>query len=154
MKTRQNECGAAAGECALVAPLLLRRTRGIAEFGRADHVRAITPTEVTGPTFAATLNAFDFSLGAPKLGTSVLGLTNEEASMIRRLIAAVAAMLLVSLGMVLLLSCVGGADLRAMAGMETGKVLAVEKRMPERTSAELFILLLGPAVPDIIRTFR
>ncbi len=73
--------------------------------------------------------------------------------MIRRLIAAIAAVLLVTLGAVLLVSCVGGADLRAMAGMETGKVLVVEKHVPE-TSAELFIQPLGPAVPDAIRAFR
>ena len=55
---------------------------------------------------------------------------------IRRLIAAIAAMLLAGVGAVLLLSYVGRADLRAMAGMETVKVLVVEKRVPEGTPAE------------------
>jgi pilus assembly protein CpaB len=55
---------------------------------------------------------------------------------IRRLIAAIAAMLLAGVGAVLLLSYVGRADLRAMAGMETVKILVVEKRVPEGTPAE------------------
>ena len=55
---------------------------------------------------------------------------------VRRLIAAIAAMLLAGVGAVLLLSYVGTADLRAMAGMETVKVLVVEKRVPEGTPAE------------------
>ena len=45
-------------------------------------------------------------------------------------------MLLAGVGAVLLLSYVGKADLRAMAGMETVKVLVVEKRVPEGTPAE------------------
>jgi len=55
---------------------------------------------------------------------------------IRRLIAAIAAMLLAGLGAVLLLSYVGKADQRAMAGMETVRVLVVEKRVAEGTPAE------------------
>jgi pilus assembly protein CpaB len=55
---------------------------------------------------------------------------------IRRLIAALAAMLLAGVGAVLLLSYVGTADLRAMAGMETVRVLVVEKPVPEGTPGE------------------
>jgi pilus assembly protein CpaB len=55
---------------------------------------------------------------------------------IRRLIAAIAALLLAGVGAVLLLSYVGTADVRAMAGMETVKVLVVQKRVPEGTPAE------------------
>jgi pilus assembly protein CpaB len=55
---------------------------------------------------------------------------------IRRLIAAIAALLLAGLGAVLLLSYVGTADVRAMAGMETVKVLVVQKRIPEGTPAD------------------
>jgi pilus assembly protein CpaB len=55
---------------------------------------------------------------------------------IRRLIAALAAVLLAGVGAVLLLSYVGSADKRAMAGMETVKVLVVQKRVPEGTPAE------------------
>jgi pilus assembly protein CpaB len=55
---------------------------------------------------------------------------------IRRLIAALAALLLAGAGAVLLLSYVGTADLRAMAGMETVRVLVVEKRVAEGTPAE------------------
>jgi pilus assembly protein CpaB len=55
---------------------------------------------------------------------------------IRRLIAVIAAMLLAGVGAVLLLAYVGAADRRAMAGMETVKVLVVEKRVPEGTPAE------------------
>src|ERR671915_258693 len=55
---------------------------------------------------------------------------------IRRLIAALAAVLLAGVGAVLLLSYVGAADRRAMAGMETVQVLVVEKRVPEGTPAE------------------
>jgi len=55
---------------------------------------------------------------------------------IRRLIAAIAAMLLAGVGAVLLLSYVGTADLRAMAGMETVRVLVVEKPVAEGTPGE------------------
>jgi len=55
---------------------------------------------------------------------------------IRRLIAAVAALLLAGVGAVLLLSYVGTADERALAGMEPVKVLVVQKRVPEGTPAE------------------
>jgi pilus assembly protein CpaB len=55
---------------------------------------------------------------------------------IRRLIAAIAAMLLAGVGAVLLLGYVGTADRRAMAGMETVRVLVVERPVPEGTPAE------------------
>jgi pilus assembly protein CpaB len=55
---------------------------------------------------------------------------------IRRLIAAIAAVLLAGVGAVLLLSYVGTADLRAMAGMETVRVLVVKKPVAEGTPAE------------------
>jgi pilus assembly protein CpaB len=55
---------------------------------------------------------------------------------IRRLIAVIAAMLLAGVGAVLLLAYVGSADKRAMAGMETVKVLVVQKRVPQGTRAE------------------
>jgi pilus assembly protein CpaB len=55
---------------------------------------------------------------------------------IRRLIAAIAAMLLAGVGAVLLLSYVGKADLRAMAGMETVRVLVVKRPIAEGTPAE------------------
>jgi pilus assembly protein CpaB len=55
---------------------------------------------------------------------------------IRRLIAAIAALLLAAAGAVLLLGYVRTADLRAMAGMETVEVLVVQKRVPEGTPAD------------------
>jgi pilus assembly protein CpaB len=55
---------------------------------------------------------------------------------VRRLIAAIAAMLLAGVGAVLLLAYVGTADRRAMAGMETVQVLVVEKPVPEGTPGE------------------
>jgi pilus assembly protein CpaB len=55
---------------------------------------------------------------------------------IRRLIAVIAAMLLAGVGAVLLLSYVGAADRRAMAGMETVKVLVVEKRIAQGTPGQ------------------
>jgi pilus assembly protein CpaB len=55
---------------------------------------------------------------------------------IRRLIAAIAAALLAGVGAVLLLSYVGTADLRAMAGMETVRVLVVEKPVAQGTTVE------------------
>src|ERR671916_380412 len=55
---------------------------------------------------------------------------------IRRLIAAIAAMLLAGVGAVLLLGYVGTAERRAMAGMETVQVLVVEKPVPEGTPGE------------------
>ena len=54
----------------------------------------------------------------------------------RRLIAAVAALLLAGIGAVVLTSYVRGADARAMAGMQTGKVLVVTAMVPKGTSAE------------------
>jgi pilus assembly protein CpaB len=55
---------------------------------------------------------------------------------IRRLIAALAAMLLAGVGAVLLLGYVGTADRRAMAGMETVQVLVVEKPVRQGTPGE------------------
>jgi pilus assembly protein CpaB len=55
---------------------------------------------------------------------------------IRRLIAAIAAMLLAGVGAVLLLGYVGTADRRAMAGMETVQVLVVDKPVPRGTPGE------------------
>jgi pilus assembly protein CpaB len=55
---------------------------------------------------------------------------------IRRLIAALAALLLAGVGAVLLLGYVGAADRRAMAGMETVPVLVVVKPVAKGTPAE------------------
>jgi pilus assembly protein CpaB len=55
---------------------------------------------------------------------------------VRRLIAALAAVLLAGLGAVLLLGYVGAADRRAMAGMETVPVLVVAKPVAKGTPAE------------------
>ncbi len=55
---------------------------------------------------------------------------------IRRLIAALAALLLAGVGAVLLLGYVSAADRRAMAGMETVSVLVVVKPVPKGTPAE------------------
>jgi pilus assembly protein CpaB len=55
---------------------------------------------------------------------------------VRRLVAALAAMLLAGVGAVLLLGYVGTADRRAMAGMETVRVLVVEKPVAEGTPGE------------------
>jgi pilus assembly protein CpaB len=55
---------------------------------------------------------------------------------IRRLIAAIAAVLLACVGAVLLVSYVGTADQRAMAGMETVRVLVVQKPVAKGTPAE------------------
>ena len=55
---------------------------------------------------------------------------------VRRLIAALAALLLAGAGAVLLLGYVGAADRRAMAGMETVPVLVVVKPVAKGTPAE------------------
>ena len=55
---------------------------------------------------------------------------------VRRLIAALAALLLAGLGAALLLAYVGAADQRAMAGMETVPVLVVVKPVAKGTPAE------------------
>jgi pilus assembly protein CpaB len=55
---------------------------------------------------------------------------------VRRLIAALAALLLAGVGAVLLLGYVGAADRRAMAGMETVPVLVVVKPVAKGTPAE------------------
>lgn len=57
----------------------------------------------------------------------------------RRVIAAVVALLLASMGAVLLFSYVRGADQRAMAGMETVKVLVVTSPIPEGTAADAIL---------------
>ena len=54
----------------------------------------------------------------------------------RRLFAAIAALVLAGLGAVLLTSYVRGADDRAMAGMQTAKVLVVTTMIPKGTSAD------------------
>lgn len=54
----------------------------------------------------------------------------------RRVIAAIMAILLAAVGGVVLLTYVGAADKRAMAGMETVNVLVVSKLIPEGTPAE------------------
>ena len=51
----------------------------------------------------------------------------------RRIIAAVAALLLAGIGAVVLTSYVRGADARAMAGMQTEKVLVVTTMVPKGT---------------------
>jgi pilus assembly protein CpaB len=56
--------------------------------------------------------------------------------MIRRLIAALAALLLAGVGAVLLLGYVAAADRRAMAGMETVEVLVVTEPVAEGTPVE------------------
>jgi pilus assembly protein CpaB len=55
---------------------------------------------------------------------------------IRRLIAAIAAVLLAGVSAVLLLGYIATADRRAMAGMETVQVLVVEKLVPQGTPGE------------------
>src|SRR4051794_28275219 len=54
----------------------------------------------------------------------------------RRLLAALAALLLAALGAVVLLAYVRGADSRALAGVQTVGVLVVDQPIPEGTPAE------------------
>ncbi|MGY1695434.1 Flp pilus assembly protein CpaB [Geodermatophilus sp. SYSU D00814] len=54
----------------------------------------------------------------------------------RRLLAAVAALVLVAAGTVVLLAYVRGADARALAGVRTVQVLVVDQPIPEGTPAE------------------
>ncbi len=61
---------------------------------------------------------------------------------VRRLIAALAALLLAGAGAVLLLGYVGAADRRAMAGMETVSVLVVVKPVAKGTPAERLTALV------------
>ncbi|MGY1833466.1 Flp pilus assembly protein CpaB [Geodermatophilus sp. SYSU D01180] len=62
----------------------------------------------------------------------------------RRLLAAVAALVLVAAGTVVLLAYVRGADARALAGVRTVEVLVVDQPIPEGTPAE--------EVADLVRT--
>jgi pilus assembly protein CpaB len=64
----------------------------------------------------------------------------------RRLLAALAALLLAATGAVVLLAYVRGADARAMAGVQTVDVLVVDQPVPEGTPAE--------ALADLVRTQR
>ena len=54
----------------------------------------------------------------------------------RRIFAALAALLLAGVGALLLMGYVKGADQRAMAGMDTAKVLVVALPIAQGTSAE------------------
>jgi len=62
----------------------------------------------------------------------------------RRLLAAVAALLLLVVGSVVLLAYVHGADARALAGAHPIAVLVADERIPEGTS--------GDALKDMVRT--
>ena len=61
----------------------------------------------------------------------------------RRLIAAASAALLALLGIVLTLNYVAGADRRAMAGMQTTRVLVVTKPVPQGTPADKLAALVA-----------
>jgi pilus assembly protein CpaB len=62
----------------------------------------------------------------------------------RRLLAALAALLLAATGAVVLLAYVRGADARALAGVQTVDVLVVDRPVPEGTP--------GEALADLVRT--
>ncbi|MCF4122812.1 RcpC/CpaB family pilus assembly protein [Antribacter sp. KLBMP9083] len=62
----------------------------------------------------------------------------------RRIVAALAAVLLAVVGVVLLTGYVTGADRRAMAGMETTTVLVVTKPVAAGTSSESLAKLVAP----------
>jgi pilus assembly protein CpaB len=62
----------------------------------------------------------------------------------RRLLAALAALLLAATGAVVLLAYVRGADARALAGVQTVEVLVVDRLVPEGTP--------GEALTDLVRT--
>ncbi|MGY1641767.1 Flp pilus assembly protein CpaB [Geodermatophilus sp. SYSU D00703] len=62
----------------------------------------------------------------------------------RRLLAAVAALVLVAAGTVVLLAYVRGADARALAGVRTVEVLVVDQPIPQGTPAE--------EIADLVRT--
>ena len=62
----------------------------------------------------------------------------------RRILAALAALLLLVVGSVVLLAYVHGADARALAGARTVEVLVADKRIPEGTS--------GDALGGLVRT--
>jgi pilus assembly protein CpaB len=61
----------------------------------------------------------------------------------RRVIAAIAAILLGAVGGAVMLSYVGGADKRAMAGLQPVSVLVVSKLIPEGTPAEKLAQLVA-----------
>jgi pilus assembly protein CpaB len=66
----------------------------------------------------------------------------------RRLLAALAALVLLVLGTVVLVAYVGGADSRALAGVQTVQVLVAEELIPEGTTAEqLDALVTTETVP-------
>src|SRR6185369_9849400 len=67
---------------------------------------------------------------------SVTRVTRRSPSMQRRVIAAIAAVLLAGIGAVLLYSYVNTADKRAMAGQEATSVLVVTKVVPAGTPSE------------------
>jgi pilus assembly protein CpaB len=60
----------------------------------------------------------------------------------RRLLAALAALVLLSAGTVVLLAYVRGADARALAGVQTVEVLVADKVIPEGTPADQLTLLV------------
>ncbi|MGY1704404.1 Flp pilus assembly protein CpaB [Geodermatophilus sp. SYSU D00697] len=62
----------------------------------------------------------------------------------RRLLAAVAALVLAAAGAVVLLAYVRGADARALAGVRTVEVLVVDRLIPEGTA--------GEEIADLVRT--
>ena len=64
----------------------------------------------------------------------------------RRLIAALAALVLAALGAVVLLAYVRGADARALAGVQTVDVLVVDRPVPEGTP--------GEELAELVRTER
>src|SRR3954469_3995273 len=59
-----------------------------------------------------------------------------RGTVMRRLLAAFAALLLLVVGSVVLLAYVHGADARALAGVRTVEVLVAVKRIPEGTSGD------------------
>ena len=61
----------------------------------------------------------------------------------RRLLTALAALLMACVGAVVLTNYVRGADARAMAGMDTAKVLVVTSTIPEGTSADKLATLVA-----------
>jgi pilus assembly protein CpaB len=64
----------------------------------------------------------------------------------RRLLAALAALVLAALGAVVLLAYVRGADVRALAGVQTVDVLVVDRPVPEGTP--------GEELAELVRTER
>ena len=70
----------------------------------------------------------------------------------RRVIAAIAAILLAGVGAVVLLGYVGHADQRALAGMETVSVFVVTALIPEGTTADALAKLV--AIEGTYRPWR